>query len=369
MPGSAASLAAGAPDDVDELDALETTISRSLAALAAEEAAGDIEADLARAHRAADRARLAALEAERAGGAAPVGGEGAAAAGEEGELGGASGSSGAAAVATADDASKARLEAAAAQASARLAAAVEARAGASDGAGLALATVPKPVSPTSLAAHEAALAEGASVVPEASPRVKPRWRRLRRARAEESTSALLDEAEARGVSPAEALDAARPWADFGYAAAPDYRSAGAHTLLHRRLLEAADAHDLEAMFAIWAAHARMAPQVSKGDGDRLRDCDKRVCLQAPFLTQVFFRAPLLVLGLPRFPLSLQEGSPDFLALEILMDGCARARRWDLLEGYLWKTVNRLNMQASVTGGQADGRQHWTARSRAACSAE
>jgi hypothetical protein len=344
VPGSATSLAAGAPDEVDELEALETTIFRSLGALVAEEAAGDIEADLATAHRAADRARLAALEAGR------TGGDGAAAAaGGEDELGGVGASTGgsASSVATADDASRAKLEAAASQASARLAAAVESRAGASDGSGLTLATVPKPVSPSSLAAHEAGLAQGGAVVPEASPRVKPRWRRLRRARAEEATGALLDEAAARGVSPAEALDDARPWADFGYAAAPDYRAPGAHTLLHRRLLEAADAHDLEAMFAIWAAHARMAPQVSsggRGEGAQAGLHPIPFCVRHRHSPSAVCDSSPLPFPLDT-PVSLQEGAPDFLALEILMDGCARARRWDLLEGYLWKTVNRLNMQA------------------------
>ena len=39
----------------------------------------------------------------------------------------------------------------------------------------------------------------------------------------------------------------------------------------------------------------------------------------------------------------QEGDPDFLSIEILMDACGRAGRLDLLHGYLWKEVHRLNM--------------------------
>lgn len=30
-----------------------------------------------------------------------------------------------------------------------------------------------------------------------------------------------------------------------------------------------------------------------------------------------------------------------------MDGCARAKRWDLIEHYLWRMVNRLNMKVSA----------------------
>ena len=37
-----------------------------------------------------------------------------------------------------------------------------------------------------------------------------------------------------------------------------------------------------------------------------------------------------------------------VALEILMDACARAKRWDLIEGYLWKSVNRLQMQVRAS---------------------
>lgn len=63
-----------------------------------------------------------------------------------------------------------------------------------------------------------------------------------------------------------------------------------YTVIHERLLEAVDARDLGAAWALWSEHCRLTPQ---------------------------------------------EGSPDILALEIVMDACARARRTDLLFNVLW----------------------------------
>lgn len=99
----------------------------------------------------------------------------------------------------ADDASHRRHSSAAEAAAERLAndaATTEAaEADAISGGIVAVGRVPKPVTQRTLDEHAQSLEEGAAVVAEASPRIKPRMRRLRRAMAEEATSQLLKEAE------------------------------------------------------------------------------------------------------------------------------------------------------------------------------
>lgn len=75
-----------------------------------------------------------------------------------------------------------------------------------------------------------------------------------------------------------------------FVAPPGYRAPEAHTLVHHRLLAAVDARDLGAAWALWVEYTRLSPQ---------------------------------------------ETAPDFLALEILMDAAARARRADLVFHVLW----------------------------------
>jgi hypothetical protein len=280
-----------APWAGDEADAgvLDGLLSRSLGVLAGESAAGDIVGDMAAHRRAVARARLSPedrklleqAEAEQAaesaartrGGSGGGGGSGAAAAA------GAAGGKGAF-----DAAARASQVRRAAEADDVVAS--DFGGGDDDAAGaaeLALAEVPKPVTPATLAAHEADLASGASgVASEPSPRVKPRGRRARRQHAATELKALIDEAASREVPPSELLDEARPWTHFGYAPAANYREPGSYTVLHERLLEAADARDLEAMFALWHEHTRMAPQVrarARGCGCVRERGGARACLQ------------------------------------------------------------------------------------------
>ena len=75
-----------------------------------------------------------------------------------------------------------------------------------------------------------------------------------------------------------------------FAAPAGYRSPEAYTLVHHRMLAAVDARDLGAAWALWVEYTRLSPQ---------------------------------------------ESAPDFLAIEILMDAAARARRPDLVFHVLW----------------------------------
>lgn len=226
--------------------AIDGVISRSLAALAAEAAAGDIAGDLAAAKR---RAYADAL--------APLVGEG----GEEArEVLDAVALGGGASLAGGLPAGMQRLGRALESVEERAELAGEEAGEDSEGADLTSALLPTPVTPATLAAHEAG-AGGGGLVSEPSPRVRHRARRARRARSEAAQEALIEEAASRGLTPAQMEMEARPWHEVAYGAAPAYRASGAYSLLHERLLEAGDARDLEAMFALWHAHTRMQPQV------------------------------------------------------------------------------------------------------------
>jgi pentatricopeptide repeat protein len=105
-----------------------------------------------------------------------------------------------------------------------------------------------------------------------------------------------EEEEATGVRPTG--EGAPGWRAYCYTALPSYRSLESHELVHYRLLEAAAQRDLDAVWALWAEHCRMAPQ---------------------------------------------DGDPDHLALEIVADACIRAKRTDLVYHALWPRMVQLHM--------------------------
>jgi len=88
------------------------------------------------------------------------------------------------------------------------------------------------------------------------------------------------------------------WRNFSYSPPSGYRGYNGHALVHRRLLEATEAQDLGAVWALWSEHCRMNPQ---------------------------------------------EGDPDFLAFEIVMDAAVKAGRSDLVFHVLWPRAMALRM--------------------------
>lgn len=109
---------------------------------------------------------------------------------------------------------------------------------------------------------------------------------------------LLAEANAKGVSVSE-VDPR--WWGYSYTESAEYRAPQSYSLLHHRLLEAVEKKDLGAAWTLWTEHCALHPQ---------------------------------------------EGRPDFLAIEIMMDACARAGRSDLVFGSLWPLVMHLRLQIS-----------------------
>jgi hypothetical protein len=107
-----------------------------------------------------------------------------------------------------------------------------------------------------------------------------------------------EEEEAAGRAGGGGGASAPAWRNFGHTAVPGYRALEAYDLAHHRLLEAAEQRDLDAVWALWAEHCRMAPQ---------------------------------------------GGDPDFLALEIVADAAIRAKRTDLLYHALWPRMVQLRM--------------------------
>jgi hypothetical protein len=160
------------------------------------------------------------------------------------------------------------------------------------GARLALAEVP------AVLPHGGALAAAAEPGPAAASAALDLLRAQRLATAE-AALANAEEEESTGRAPRG--PSAPRWDAYGYSAIPGYRGHDAYCLLHYRLLEAVEQRDLDAVWALWAEHCRMAPQ---------------------------------------------DGHPDFLALEIVADACVRAKRTDLLYHALWPRMVELRMMPS-----------------------
>lgn len=95
-----------------------------------------------------------------------------------------------------------------------------------------------------------------------------------------------------------ATDIDGPWDSHCYEVTGEYRNDEAYGIIHERLLEAMEAKDLNAMWLLWSEHCRMVPQ---------------------------------------------NGAPDVLALEIMMDGCSRAKRADLVFNVLWPLAVNLRI--------------------------
>ncbi len=121
-------------------------------------------------------------------------------------------------------------------------------------------------------------------------------RRAARLAAIEAEVVLAESAAAAGTRKA-SVDTR--WWRYTYSAAADYREGGAHSLFHQRLLEAAAAQDLGAVWSLW----------SEASG-----------------------------------VGAMAGAPDLLGLEITMDAAARAGRADLVFGALWPQMMQLRIQ-------------------------
>jgi pentatricopeptide repeat protein len=98
-----------------------------------------------------------------------------------------------------------------------------------------------------------------------------------------------------------------PWWRHTYAAGPSYRAPSQYETVHRRLLEALAARDLNAAWVLWTEHCRLHDQC---------------------------------------------GDPDVLALEIMMDGAASARRPDLLFNVLWPRAMAWRVEPTAAMGFA-----------------
>ena len=233
-----------------------------LAAAAGAAAEGDIAGALR-----AQRAAAARARAERAAEASGGGGGGSASEAEDGDApavddGGAAGPSGRRRALSTTETLRLAQRASAAAERADRADAGENGSSFASGSASFIADIDRPVGaggvpqPRSMSAG--------LVVGERDPRRISRYGRIRRIRADTSTLELMRRGAAEGRPVAELEAEATPWTEKVVVAAEGYRAAGsggAYTLLHERLLEAADAADLEAMFALWFEHCRLTPQV------------------------------------------------------------------------------------------------------------
>jgi pentatricopeptide repeat protein len=159
----------------------------------------------------------------------------------------------------------------------------------------AAAPLPLVVRMPSLAINAEAVARGMA----SSAAFMPDELQRRRAARLAALDREVELTEAATAAGARAGDIDPRWWRFAYGPGPSYRSPEHMSLLHHRLLEAVEARDLDAAWALYAEHSA---------------------------------------------LEAQEGAPDVLALEILLDACARARRADLVFGVLWPRTMHLRVR-------------------------
>lgn len=106
---------------------------------------------------------------------------------------------------------------------------------------------------------------------------------------------LKDTASKLGVTKA---DIDPRWWRYSYTETFNYRENSSYSVVHYRMLEAMDNKDLNAVWTLFSEYCILNPQ---------------------------------------------EGSPDILAFEILLDACARAQRYDLVFGVVWPRIMQLRI--------------------------